>query len=675
LPKPLKPKAQSRPPLAAAAVLALLVLLAYANSFSAGFVFDNRVLLLEDTRLHAVSTSNLDLILHKPYWWPFIDTPLYRPATTLSYLLNYSVFGNADRPFGYHVVNWLLHTANVWLVFALALRIGRRIWPALFIAALWAVHPLATEAVTNIVGRADLLAAFGVLAAFYAHLESRDARGAGRWAWTAASVAALTVAVFSKESAVAGVGVVVLYDLLFRERSSRLSRLVQGWIILVLPAALFLYARSTVLGAAPAEVPYVDNPIAGASFWTGRLTALSVMGRYLAVLVWPIRLSADYSFSQIPLATGTAGDWLAWIALIVLAVLALMMLKVSRVVCFCLAGAFITFLPAANLLFPTGTIMAERLMYLPSAFLVGAGVAAIDSFATVVGWRAFAPALVSLAIVFCAVRTFARNADWQDDLALWTATAQTAPNSFKSHGSLAEALYRSDPAHNNLGQVIAEKEKSLAILKAAPDPAALSKPYEEAATYYLEHGDWLQDHHASGADIADAYRRAAALGEQYLRLAAQHPVSAKEMSDARLLVSTAYARLQDGDKALVAAREAASDQPFNPMSYRATAAALLNTRQVDEAAVELMTGFMVTGNQALRTALLDLYRGGLDRQGCATTANGPTVILNVSCEIVRRHLCEAAARANDLQRRAGHPELASQVAVFTRDARCETLTK
>ena len=92
--------------------------------------------------------------------------PLYRPVTTFSYLLNYSVFGNADRPAGYHVVNWLLHTANVWLVFGLAVRIGRRFWPAAFAAALWAVHPLGTEAVTNIVGRADLLAAFGVLLSF-----------------------------------------------------------------------------------------------------------------------------------------------------------------------------------------------------------------------------------------------------------------------------------------------------------------------------------------------------------------------------------------------------------------------------------------------------------------------------------------------------------------------------
>src|SRR5262249_11811564 len=169
------------------------------NSFGAQFVFDNRVLLLEDTRLRAVTPSNLDLIVNKPYWWPFIQTPLYRPATTFSYLLNYSVLGSADRPLGYHVVNLLLHAANVWLVFGLAMRIGRRTWPAILLAALWAVHPLGTEAVTNIVGRADLLAAFGVLASFYTYLAAGDATSTRRLAWMTLSVMAMTIAVFSKE--------------------------------------------------------------------------------------------------------------------------------------------------------------------------------------------------------------------------------------------------------------------------------------------------------------------------------------------------------------------------------------------------------------------------------------------------------------------------------------------
>ena len=98
--------------------------------------------------------------------------------------------------------------------------------------------------------------------------------------------------------------------------------------------------------------------------------------------MWPARLSADYSFSQIPLASGSRSDWLAWLAIVVLAVVSVVALKASRVVCFCLAAALILFLPASNLLFPTGTIMAERLMYLPSACLIALLVAGVYWTAT-----------------------------------------------------------------------------------------------------------------------------------------------------------------------------------------------------------------------------------------------------------------------------------------------------
>ena len=177
--------------LTAVPILVAVTLLAYANSFGAGFALDNKALILQDTRVHASTRDNVDLILNHTYWWPIGESGLYRPVTTLSYLFNYAVLGNEDRPAGYHAFNLLLHVVNVILVFAIALPIadrGMRIadsrrrpavpnpqsqsqsqsairnpQSAILIAAVWAVHPLSTEAVTNIVGRADLLAAFAVL--------------------------------------------------------------------------------------------------------------------------------------------------------------------------------------------------------------------------------------------------------------------------------------------------------------------------------------------------------------------------------------------------------------------------------------------------------------------------------------------------------------------------------
>jgi hypothetical protein len=111
---------------------------------------------------------------------------LYRPLTTLSYLLNYSVFRNGAHPTGYHWVNFALHGLNVALVYALGLLVFCAEGPALALAAIWGLHPLLTESVTNFVGRADLLAALGVLAGLLCYARARQAVGRRKLTWLAA---------------------------------------------------------------------------------------------------------------------------------------------------------------------------------------------------------------------------------------------------------------------------------------------------------------------------------------------------------------------------------------------------------------------------------------------------------------------------------------------------------
>src|SRR5271165_1278950 len=138
--------------------LVVLTLATYANSFEGGFVLDNRGLILNDARIREASAENVGLIFGHTYWWPNGESGLYRPFTTLSYLFNYAVLGNGEQPGGYHWINFLLHAGNVVLAFAVARRLVRSVLPAIFIAGIWGVHPLLTDAVTNIAGRADLLA-------------------------------------------------------------------------------------------------------------------------------------------------------------------------------------------------------------------------------------------------------------------------------------------------------------------------------------------------------------------------------------------------------------------------------------------------------------------------------------------------------------------------------------
>src|ERR1035437_5292748 len=150
-------------------------LLAYSNSFRAGFALDNAVVVLQDSRIRAATPENLHLILTGEYWYHQMTTGLYRPLTTFSYLWNYATFGNGPHPAGYHWVNFALHAVNIALVYLLGLLVFQQTKLkerfAFALAAVWAVHPVLTESVTNIVGRADLLAGFGVLAGSLCHVQ------------------------------------------------------------------------------------------------------------------------------------------------------------------------------------------------------------------------------------------------------------------------------------------------------------------------------------------------------------------------------------------------------------------------------------------------------------------------------------------------------------------------
>ena len=199
----------------------------------------------------------------------------------------------------------------------LALLIFGRARPAFCAAALWAVHPIATEAVTNIVGRADLLAALCVLGGLL--LYRRAIAFAGR-SLAVAAVALFAIAlagVLSKENAAVLPGLMLLWDLSFDRPGLRrdFRRRVPLYGAAVAALAVLWAARHAVLDALPAAQPvYVDNMIKAAGFWTARLTALKVIGLDLWLLAWPLDLSSDRSYNQIPLA-GAADfppGWRRW---------------------------------------------------------------------------------------------------------------------------------------------------------------------------------------------------------------------------------------------------------------------------------------------------------------------------------------------------------------------------
>src|SRR5262249_34886820 len=147
-----------------------------------------------------------------------------------------------------------------------------------------------------------------------------------------------------------------------------------GYAALTLPCALYFVVRPTL---SPLRIAFTENPLVGASFWTARLTALKVIGKYVWLLFFPLRLSTDYSYNEIPLFTGTLrtwGDWQAIAALVLCAAIATLAYygwRLERRWFFFIVLAALGLAPVANLAMRIGTIMAERFLYIPAMGFAG----------------------------------------------------------------------------------------------------------------------------------------------------------------------------------------------------------------------------------------------------------------------------------------------------------------
>ena len=630
--------------------------IAYSNSFSGPFLFDNNQIILQDTRIHSVTADHLQRILSQPYWETLM-AGLYRPLATFSYLLNYALLGNGENPAGYHWLNLLLHAANIALVYALGLAIFEEIPAAFLLCALWGLHPLATESVTNIVGRADLLAAFGVLAALLSYRMSLRSSGRRKAAWLAAVALAMTVGIFSKESAVVVFAAMVLYDLAFERAAPWRARL-GGYAAAAAPCAVFFCLRAAALAHMPDSIfAFTDNPLIGAGFWTSRMTAMKVIGRFFGLLLWPANLAPDYSYNEIPLFGWNLARWEDWKAILSLLACAGAAFAAIRSwgrrwpVFFSIVFFFAALAPVSNIFVPIGSIMAERFIYLPSV-----GFWAVAVFVLLTLWKRIpadrltqrrgAVALMGVILIALAARTYARNSDWLDTEQFWRSAVEAAPASYKARINLAYTLAtRQNP---DLSGSTQEADRALAILDALPDGLNAANAYLDAGTVYRLAGERL-------APDADRWYRkslhALLRSERISQLRAQRhrlesarrgkPGLAAIPSALYLEMARTYVKLGDLPHA-VGAFDRGRDLESDPALLEEAASAYESAGDLRKSAGALVEAITVDpGRMPLTAKLTELY-GKIDPAGCAVNRADTPPSLNLQCPIVHGDICAAS---------------------------------
>ncbi len=695
MPRGLRGVAGMRSPGARASLLLALVAGAvYSNSFGAGYTLDNATILATDPRLASLSARNLQDIFGQNYWWPRFESDLYRPLTTLSYLLNFQLTGG-DRSIVWplHAVNLLLHWLNALLVFSIGWRVLGAVGPAAFLAAVFTAHPLATENVTNLVGRADLLATFFVLLGLYLHRRLRDGTAHPRLALVALGASAIA-GVFCKESAVVLVGLIALHDLCFptaREGAAE-PRLADwgawwrsfrsgGWrsYAAVAPALGLLFCVRRLLFHASPVFTQVgsDNPLVVADPITARITALGVIGRYLRLILWPRSLSCDYSYDQISLFGWSLTDPRDVEILVTIAALAGIVASTlrwgrrNRPLLFFVGLFVVTLLPVSNLIVPTGTIMAERFAYLPLVGVVGALlVTAVPWLGERVrrlrperpGHYTLASAIVAAGVVGAlGARAFARNLDWRDELALWTSASRATPGSYKAWSGLAKGLLAADPERPDLERALTLLERAQSVFATKPLPI-LHLPaqlYDESAQVALRLGDRATRAAGFAPPAANAagrpyYLAAEAAAQRAVEIDAalssasrqarlERGVPADEIvevgnSQFRLTLAHSLARLGRIDEARAAFQAARRLEPARYETHLSDASFHRVLGELRPAALRYLQALVLTSDRTeLWQALGEVYQR-IDPAVPAITSTGAGPALNLDHPTLRRDL-------------------------------------
>ncbi len=405
-----------------------LVLVSTGRSLGNGFAFDDVPIILENAQIHAVSPPWV--YAQQSYWPPQNLGDAYRPWTVWWFALQWGLSGGA--PWVFHLGNLLLTAVATLLVHRLALSLLSP-FGAVIAAALFAVHPVHVEATGNIVGQGELwMTAFSVAAALL-YLRARQ-RGELDATARLGLAALLVLAAAAKEQGFALPALLLLvewFGVPRRPGENRLRIAGAAFGLLAVVGAGFLAARFAILGDLGGGPPAAG--LAGLNLADRALVMAPLALDWFRLLIWPRDLLAQFS----PPAHGAAPVWSAAAAAGVLAVAAAAAawLGAARrlpVAALGIGWIAVGILPVSNLPFPTGVLVAERTLLLPSVGIVLVAGALADRFGA---WgpqaRVTAMTAVLLLIGAGAARSFSRQAVWRDNPTLFAQTIIDEPLAYR----------------------------------------------------------------------------------------------------------------------------------------------------------------------------------------------------------------------------------------------------
>lgn len=518
--------------LQAIVIFAISVLL-YANTLSHDFCQDDSIVITENM-FTTQGVAGIGGILQYDTFYGFFKEAgkaslvaggRYRPFTLVMFAIEYQLFGKS--PFIGHFINVLLFGLTCVLLYFLLLKLlnyrklgdGQQslgVSPTLvaFIAAiLFAAHPIHTEAVANIKGRDEIMTLLGSLAAIWFSLKAFEGGGIKN---QILAFVLFFIALLSKENAITFVVITPMIYWFFVKTD--IGTAVKQTIPFGIGAVLFILLRGAVIGnqfgGEQNELmnnPFlklVGNDYVPFSFAEKFATITYTLGKYVQLLIVPQPLTHDYYPRHIGIMS--FGDWQVLLSIAVYAgfiVLILRGLKNRSLISFGIAFFLITLSIVSNIVFPVGTNMAERFMFMPSlGFCLVAAVllANLASKGQVSGVNSQGLGMIVVIVALFSLKTFTRNPAWKDNYTIFTTDIETSPNSAKLQTSVGGEMIEHFKNSTNevekkakIAEAIGHLQKALEIHPTFKNPYLLMGN----GYFYLEDYDKALDMYQKGLKL------------------------------------------------------------------------------------------------------------------------------------------------------------------------------
>jgi Flp pilus assembly protein TadD len=438
-----------------AASVAVLVSL---PSIRNGYVLDD-VWVIQDNEI--VHDGSLSELVTSTYWPPERGGAMWRPVALVGFAVQWRL--GDGQPLLFHIVNIALYGLVAGLAAVVAgslfnVRVG------MIAGVLFAIHPVHVEVTANVVGQTELLAGLGYLLALWGAWEHDTAPRATRPLLLLVVAAGVAVGIAGKEYLVTFPGaVLVLWWLRWKCHGEPIAAIWRkGWQVLVVSTAIiavYLVIRARiaygVAATGGAAMGLDENSV------ISRLTVmLPVSLRWLELLFAPVRLSADYELRH--LVPDPVFGLKHVVALIIWTALLVAVWNLRRKLPEIFTGTalfLVTVSIVSNVVVPTGVILAERLLFLPSFGWCIAVSGLIVFVAERSGGRQrkmLVVALTAVALVASA-RSMLRARVWKDNEVFFAQMLKDAPNSFRVHWAIGiQAFERGD-------SILGEREMRLAV--------------------------------------------------------------------------------------------------------------------------------------------------------------------------------------------------------------------